>query len=411
MSAIELLSEAPRTGARPSRCIAFVSDNQTHGVVDAVAQQFFPDAIVRDGDGSDALAYLTEVSPPRVLVVDIGDSASPLSAMLSLFTAVPEETRVIGIGNVNDISLYRELTDAGITDYLVKPVTEKALAAAFSRAEQSEATAQQGATEVVERIVVVGARGGVGASTIAVNLAWLLSEERKRKVALVDLDLEFGTVALSLDLEPTRGLREALENPSRIDSLFISSATAKVSDNLSVMATEETLAGEIAFNADAVDVLFEALGRAHDLLVVDLPRPAFGVRHRVLRAATRIVLVSELSLPGLRDSIRLLGGIEEAAPDTPVTLLANHGGGGMQAMGLPEFQKAVGRKVDLLIPEDAKAFNKAANTGKPLVQSAPRSKAAKALRRVADMVASEKPEAQDKRGGFRLPWLRSAKKG
>lgn len=410
MSAVEPLMEAPAPRGKAADCVAFVGDNQTHNVVDTAAQQFYPDALVRDGDSSDALAFLAETQAPRVLIVDIGDSASPLSAMLSLMTAVGDETRVIGIGSVNDISLYRELAEAGITDYLVKPVTEKALGSAFSRAQKSTREGQKAAVEKVERTVVIGTRGGAGASTVAVNLAWLMAEDRKRKTALIDLDLEFGTVALSLDLEPTRGLREALENPSRIDSLFISSATAKLSDNLSVMATEETVTGDLAFNADAVDVLFEALGRTNQCLVVDLPRPAFGIRHRVLKAATHIVLVCELSLSGLRDSIRLLGGIEDAGPNTPVTIVANHAGGGQQAMAVPEFQKALGRKVDILVPDDPKAFNKAANTGKPLVHSDPRGKAAKALRRLCERIDGTSARAKTKKPRAKLPWHRLAKK-
>ena len=116
--------------------------------------------------------------------------------------------------------------------------------------------------------------------------------------------------------------------------------------------------------------------------MVDLPRPTFGIRNQTLRAASHIVLVTELGLSGLRDTIRLLGNVEEAAPKAKVVVIANRGGGDQQAMRLPDFQKALGRKVDLLVPEEPKAFNEAANTGKPLVHFAARSKAAKALQKV-----------------------------
>jgi pilus assembly protein CpaE len=225
-------------------CIAFVSDNQTHGVVSNVLEEQFNDPVVRDGSTAQVIEYLSEASPPGILIVDLSDSASPLTAIMSLTAALTEETRIIGIGSVNDITLYREIVDAGATDYVVKPVTEKALTLALQRVNEPTAgvTAPQDQDRKQERIAVIGARGGVGVSTVATNIAWYFSQELNNKTVLVDLDLEFGTVALSLDLEPTRGLREALENPSRIDSLFISSATAKLTDNLSVMATEETLA-------------------------------------------------------------------------------------------------------------------------------------------------------------------------
>jgi pilus assembly protein CpaE len=384
-----------------AECIAFVGDEQTHGVVSSVLQQFFADAVVRDGDSSAALAYLAEVPPPKVVIVDIGESSQPLSAMLSLTAAFTDDTHLIGIGEINDIALYRELIEAGVTDYLVKPVSEKALAAALSRSEEAKVEAAptpQISPDDVHKIIVVGARGGVGASTTAVNLAWIFAEEKGMKTALVDLDLEFGTIALSLDLEPTRGLREALETPARIDNLFISSATAKLTDNLSIMATEENLAHGHSFSPNAVEVLFETLAHEHGCIVVDLPRALYSVRDEVLNEATHVILVTELSLPALRDSIRLLGIIEEAAPKTPITVVANRCKGGQQAMGQGEFQKALGRKVDLTIIDESKLFNDAANTGKPVVNQSGRSKAAKSLRSIAGIIASDGADAEPKAG-------------
>lgn len=392
-----------------AECIAFVGDEQTHGVVSSVLKQFFADAIVRDGDSSAALAYLAEVPAPKVVIVDIGESSQPLSAMLSLTAAFTDDTRLIGIGEINDIALYRELTEAGVTDYLVKPVSEKALAAALSRSEEAtvvKTPTPQVAPEEVHKLVVVGARGGVGASTTAVNLAWIFAEEKGMKTALVDLDLEFGTIALSLDLEPTRGLREALETPARIDNLFISSATAKLTDNLSIMATEENLAHGHSFSPNAVEILFDTLAHENGCIVIDLPRALYSVRDQVLNQATRVILVTELSLPALRDSIRLLGIIEEAAPKTPITVIANRCKGGQQAMSEGEFQKALGRKIDLMITDESKAFNDAANTGKPVVNHAGRSKAAKSLRSIADTMVSDSPDSQSKPDAKSKSWLK-----
>lgn len=400
MSAAEPLFDVGEENTGPAECVAFVNDNQTHGVIASVLAQHFENPVVRDGDSRQALEFLSEAPTPKILIVDIGDSTAPLTVMLGLTAAFSEDIKLIGIGTINDISLYRELIEAGINDYLVKPVTEKALIAALTRTPESPATTEQKEKETNKRIVVVGSRGGVGASSVAVNLAWILAEEQKQRTALVDLDLEFGTIALALDLEPTRGLREALENPARIDSLFISSATAKLSEHLSVMATEETLTGDVEFNPGAIDVLLESLGRNNDSIVIDLPRTAFSLRRRTLSLATEIVIVTELSLPGLRDSIRLLSTIEEVAPETPITVISNRSVGGEQAMKVGDFQKALGHKVDLQIPENRKVFNQAANTGKPVVQAGGKSSAGKALRKMASKFYIAR---KDSKKGVR-PW-------
>jgi len=403
MSAVEDILRPAGSEETSAECIAFVNDGQTHDVTSAVLSGHFTNPAILEGSTSEVIQYLSEAAPPSVLIVDLADAGSPLTAIMSLTAALPEETRIIGIGDVNDIGLYREIIDAGAVDYVVKPVTEKALSTALQRTKEQPSTPQSGPVEAKQnRIAVFGSRGGAGTSTIATNLAWVISEELKRRTILVDLDLEFGTIALALDLEPTRGLREALENPSRIDSLFISSATAKLTDTLSVMATEETLADDIHFNPNAIDVLFDSLGRDYDTIVVDVPRPSFTVRQKVMEAATQIILVTETSLAGLRDSIRVLASIEEVAPETPVTVIANRAGGAVQAMPISEFQKALGRKVDYQIPDESKQLNKAANNGKPLAQQDKRGKTAKEIEKLAKAVGGSAVEAEEKKskGGF-----------
>ncbi|MGF1608979.1 MAG: AAA family ATPase [Kiloniellales bacterium] len=405
-AAEEFLSQPFPETSGVADCVAFVSDNQTHDMVANVVRQFFAEPQVRDGGPTEALAYLSSSDHPKVMIIDIGDSSDPVSAMLSLTTAFPEDVKLIGIGTINDISLYRELTEAGVLDYLVKPISEKALGSALTRLSQPAAKSEDAPGNGV-RIAVVGARGGVGSTAVSVNLAWLAAEERKLRTILVDLDLWFGTAALALDLEPTRGLREALEDPARIDSLFLSSATAKLSEHLSVMATEEALTGDMMYNTGATEILIESLSHNYRCLVIDLPRSAFRMRHPVLRTASQVVLVTEMSLAGLRDSIRLFGAFEEAAERTPVTIVGNRVGGANDSMPLNEFQKALGRKVDILIPDDPKSFKVAANSGKPMIHNAPRSKAAKMMRQLADKVVTVEADASKTHKGL---WNRLTRK-
>jgi len=380
-------------------CIAFVGDNQTFDVVDSVLRRQFDHALVRDGGGGQALEFLSGQPIPGLVVVDLGDGDAALPEMLTLTAAYGDQVHFIAIGEVNDVNLYRELTEAGVGDYLVKPVAERDLLHALTRAtEAGDGGEAPVAAPQAQRIAVIGARGGVGATTIAVTLSGILAEKQGRRTALVDLDLEFGTVALALDLEPSHGLSEALENPARIDSLFISSAMARPTDRLSVLAAEESIETGIRFNPAAVGLLFDALGRDHDLIVCDVPRGQGEVRRKVLAEASRILLVTELTLAGLRDTLRLLDPLAQVAPAVPVTLIANRAGRKQDGLGQRDFERAAERKIDLVLAEDAKALRRAANTGKPLDQAARSSKLVAGLTRLATEIdAGEAGPAKPKR--------------
>jgi pilus assembly protein CpaE len=364
-------------------CVAFVADNQTHGVMSTVAKQLFGKSQVRDGGSREALEFLTDNAAPGLLIVDITDAPKPLNALLPIVAAFMDNTKVIAIGNVNDVQFYHEVIEAGVADYMVKPITEKALTTAINRITQPTAAGQSDNRRVV---TVIGSRGGVGASLIAVNCAWLMAQEQKRATTLLDLDLQNGTVALALDIEPTRGLREALEHPARIDSLFISSAAVKVGERLHVMAAEESVEEDVHYDASGVTILLDAIKRQSECIVIDLPRSAIRARARVLSAATDIVLVTDFTLAGLRDAIRINAQIHQLAPNAHFTLVANRCVHRDSALARSEFERALGRKVDLVLPEDPKAAQQAASAGKPLSAAVPSSKTAVALRQLATRI-------------------------
>jgi pilus assembly protein CpaE len=387
-------------------CVAFVADNHTHGAVVAVCQARFPGFRARDGGSREALEFLADGKTPKLLIIDVSDAANPLTALLPIIAAYSEQTRLIAIGTANDITIYREMIEAGIAEYLVKPVTERALVAALARLDDKPA--QAAAAAAPERrpvIAVVGTRGGVGTSTLAINCAWLAAHEFKRRASLLDLDLQHGTVALALDVEPTHGLREALENPSRIDSLFINSATVKIGERLAVMAAEEAPDNEVAYDPAAIDLLIDELSRQSDCVIVDVPRGFAAVRARVLAHATDILVTTDLSLAGLRDAIRAQGQINLLAPQARLIFVANHLGGRDGGVPRAEFERALGRKLDFLIPDDPRAAATAANGGKPIVAVAPGSKVASPLRAIVAGFC-EDPEARGKKSRRRLWQLR-----
>ncbi len=391
-------------------CAAFIADEETRRVVEQVCQSLGKDVSVSEGGSREAMEYLSEAPMPEVLIVDVSDTGKPLSTMLTITAAFAENTKVIAIGSVNDIALYRELIDGGVSDYLVKPVSEKALSDAIARERNSPQPAEPAAAEktAANVVAIIGTRGGVGASTIAANCAWIVAQEQKRQTTLLDLDLQFGTIALALDIEPTRGLREALENPSRIDSLFLSSAAAKHSDRLTVLAAEEAVDGEVHFDPSAIDLLLGEINRSSQFIFVDLPRSGSVGRTRLLQMTSQIVVVTDVTLAGLRDCIRLIAMLERAAPQAKIVVTANRAGRTENGLSKAEFEKALGRKVDIVLPEDPKALAASVNRGKPLPVVAKTSKFVGGLRQlVRKLEGGDQPKPAQKTS---LPFFNLLKK-
>jgi len=311
----------------------------------------------------DALRRIRSGSTPRVLLLDLGESAAPIAEVSAARAVAGADLKLVVLGTVNDVALFRDLLSAGASDYLVKPSTREALAAVLERTSAAAGATPDGLGRV---IVFIGSRGGVGATTSAVSCAWLMATERRERVALVDLDLHFGTVALKLDLDPGSGLCEALEQPSRIDSLFIERAMIKVNDNLRVLAAEASAAQHLAVDAGAVDMLLHELRRKFVRVTVDLPRGASPMQRVVLAAASHVVVFCERSLAGLRDTIRLQTLVREQAPQARLWLIEAGASGERALIGKSEFEKGIGKSLDANLSYDPKSASAAPNPGQPL---------------------------------------------
>ena len=348
-----------------------------------------------------ALRRVRSGSAPRILLLDLGESTAPIAEVSAARAVGGADLKLVVLGTVNDVGLFRDLLSAGATDYLVKPSTREALAAVLERTATALGTTPDGLGQV---IVFIGSRGGVGATTSAVSCAWLMATERRERVALVDLDLHFGTVALKLDLDPGSGLCEALEQPSRIDSLFIERAMIKVTDNLRVLAAEASAAQHLAVDAGAIDMLLHELRRKFVRIVVDLPRGAGPIQRVVLAAASQVVVFCERSLAGLRDTIRLQTLVREQAPQARLWLVEAGASGERALIGKGEFEKGIGKSLDAGLSYDPKSAGAAANSGQSLPAATPRSAIVRELRQLTALLVGP-AQAAAKRRVFALPSL------
>jgi pilus assembly protein CpaE len=242
---------------------------------------------------------------------------------------------------------------------------------------------------------VIGVRGGVGTSTVAASLAWLMGDKANRSTSLLDLDIHFGTGALALDLEPGRGLTDAIENPSRIDGLFIERAMVRANDKLSVLSAEAPINQPLLTDGAAFHQLQEEMRAAFETTVIDLPRQML-VQHPHLVHDTHVsVVVVEFTLAATRDTIRILSWLKANAPQSRVIVVANKvATGGAQEISRTEFEKSIERKVDVVIPLDLKAAAQAAKLGQPLAKVSS-AKVGQPLGQVVDMTISAVDGSED----------------
>jgi pilus assembly protein CpaE len=392
------------TALKPERegILAVLQEQTTIDRVQGAIRELQLDDELTVADTLDAaLRRIRSGSAPRVLLVDLGESAAPIAEVSAARAVGGLDLKLVVLGTVNDVALFRDLLSAGASDYLVKPPSREALTTALEKRSAGTGTTPDGLGQV---IVFMGSRGGVGATTSAVSCAWLLAAEHRERIALVDLDLSFGTVALKLDLDPGSGLCEALEQPSRIDSLFIERAMIKVTDNLRVLAAEASAAQHHAVDAAAIDMLLHELRRKFARVVVDLPRGASPLQRVVLATASHVVLVCIRSLAGLRDTIRLQTLVREQAPQARLWLVEAGVAGEHTAIGKSEFEKGIGKPLDASLSYDPKAVGAAANSGQPLPLAAPRSPTVRDIRRLTALLAGP-AQAAPKRQVFALPSL------
>lgn len=363
---------------------AFVADEATAELIRPIAVEhgWAPEK-VNKGGLRNAVQSLSVSASPNILFVDLSESGDPLTDINGLAEVCEPGTVVIAAGQVNDVRLYRDLLASGIQDYLLKPFSQDQLRDAFANAQMIISGPRVNEPSVERPHVVaavIGARGGVGASTIASSLAWLMGDKAGRATALLDLDIHFGTGALALDLEPGRGLTDAIENPSRIDGLFIERAMVRANDKLSVLSAEAPINQPLLSDGSAYFQLQEEMRGAFETTVMDLPRPMLVQHPHLVHDAHVCVVTVEFTLAATRDAIRILSWLKSNAPQARVIVVANKvPASGVQEVSRKEFENSIERKVDIVIPYDIKLAAQAAKLGQPLAKVAKSAKIAQPL--------------------------------
>jgi len=390
----------PRGAATREPFTAFVCDEASVELLKPIAtENGWDHGRINKGGLRNAVQALSVSASPSILFVDLSECGDPLNDIGALAEVCEPGTVVIAAGHVNDVRLYRDLVNSGIQDYLLKPLNPEQLREAFNQAQLVLAGPR--ATEpVVDRphmmTAFIGVRGGVGASSLATSIAWQLSEKQRRSTAFLDLDVHFGTGALALDLEPGRGLTDAIENPGRIDGLFIERAMVKANEKLAVLSAEAPMNTPMMSDGTAFFQLQEEMKQAFECTIIDLPRTMVIQHPHLLYDVSTVVVVTEFTLAATRDTIRILSWLKSNAPQAGVIVVANRvPPTGQTEITRKDFETSIERAVVIVVTYDAKLAVQAAKLGKPLIDVAKSTKLGQAIGELtARLVATEGKEAE-----------------
>ena len=353
------------------------------------------------GIAAAAEAYRASATPNVVIIESDGRGEDLLNGLDTLAEVCDAGTRVVVIGRLNDVLLYRELIRRGVSEYLISPVgaidVVRAVCGLFSAPD---------AKPVGRIIAVVGAKGGVGASTVAHNVAWAIARDVQLDTVVGDLDLGFGTAGLDYNQNPTQGIADAVFSPDRIDTAFIDRLLSKCTDHLSLLAAPATLERVYDFGAEAFDSIFDTLRTTMPCIVLDIPHQWSGWTKRALVGADDILIVAAPDLANLRNTKNIFDLLKSLRPNDRAPLYC------FNQVGVPkrpeinagEFAKAIESQPIAAIPFDPQMFGSAANNGQMIAEISANHRTTEMFLQIAQRLTG-RSETKKPKGSFLLPLI------
>ncbi len=339
---------------------------------------------VQMGGGAAAIEAYRHAPTPNVIILESINGRSEILGYLDKLSEVCDAgTKVVVVGHINDVLLYRELVRRGVSEYLIAPINTMEIIAALS-----ELFSAPDAEPVGRTIAVVGTRGGVGASTIAHNVAYSIARYVQIETVIADLDLPFGTAGLDFNQDPPQGIAEAVFAPERMDANLVDRLTFKCSEHLSLLAAPSTLDRQYDFNETGFDGVIDILRTSIPAIVLDMPHVWTAWSRRLLVMADEILIVASPDLASLRNTKNFLDVFQIARKhDTQPRLIMNMVGVPKRPeISITEFAKNLDIKISATIPFDPALFGQASNNGQMIAEVQPRSKPAETFHDLARAV-------------------------
>lgn len=342
-----------------------------------------------------AIAHYVDSPTPNLIMVDSSLKGPALVSELDkLAESCDPGTKVIVIGRHNDVFLYRELLKRGVSEYLVTPVEPLALMESISNLYNNPDTDPVGHV-----FAFIGAKGGVGSSTVCHNVGWTLSEVLKSNVAIADFDLAFGTTGLDFNQDPVQGIAEALAAPERLDDQLLDRLLTKCSEHLSIFAAPVVLDRDYDISPESCDMVIDVIRQNMPFVAIDLPHGWSPWTKRLLLQADEVIITAVPDLANLRNAKNIVDLLKTARKnDSRPHLIINMAGvPKRQEITLKEFEQALDIKALSVIEYDCESFSQAGNNGQMIEEFNPKAKAAENFRQIALGMTHRKDVKVDKK--------------
>jgi pilus assembly protein CpaE len=321
---------------------------------------------------------------PNIIILETETKSSDVIASLDKLAEVCDaNTRVMVVGQQNDVGLYRELVRRGVSDYMIAPIAPLDMVRSISGLYSATDAKPLGRV-----IAVVGAKGGVGASTVAHNIGWAIAHDLSLDSVIADLDLPFGTAGLDYNQDPPQGIADAVFSPDRIDNAFIDRLLSKCTDHLSLLAAPATLERPYDMGAEAFDTIFDALRASMPCIVLDVPHQWNDWTRHTLVSADEILIVATPDLANLRNAKNLCDFLRGARVNDhrPFYCLNQVGVPKRPEIKTSEFAKALEDQPVAIIPFEPQVFGTAANNGQMIAEVAAGKSTAEIFRRLGELL-------------------------
>lgn len=401
-------SEPPAPRARPIPRVniqAFCDDQDTASVIQKASEDrrlAKARVTVRMGGVQTALAFYENASTPNLIIIESLLDRGPLLADLDRLAEVCDPgTKVIAIGHINDVLLYRELVRRGVSEYVLAPVKVKQIIESISTIYTDPETGPVG-----QVIAFVGAKGGSGSSTVCHNTAFAIASALKSDVVIADFDLPFGTAGLDFNQDPLQGLGDALATPERLDDVLLDRLLSRCSDHLSLFAAPSTLDKPYDLEPNACETVLDVVREYVPWIAVDVPHLWTAWAKQVVLMADHVVITAIPDLANLRNAKNLADQLKATRPNDRAPLLVLNQVGVPKRPEIPvkDFGHAIELEPKVIIDFDAQLFGTASNNGQMIEEVSDKSKAAEAFRSLANLL-TDRVEEKSERTSLLAPIL------